>query len=64
MMLAGLMLSSTKKGSRTDMGLGRPVLSISLSICSAFEVIGELDGDANGEDKGSLSSNDSWKNRP
>lgn len=49
-MLAGLMSSSIKSGSRTDTGLGRSGISAAPSISLTFLVIEEVDGDVNGED--------------
>ena len=62
-MLAGLITSSANIGSRTDTGLGRSCISVTLSRHSTFLVTDEFDGDANGE-KGCWSSSDeSWRKK-
>lgn len=60
-MVEGLISSSVKNGSRTDMGLGRSVLSTGLSRSSIFLVCEELAGDTNGEENDRSSSNESCK---
>lgn len=60
MVLAGLTSSSVNNGSRTDMGLGRSILTISQSG-SNFLLIGEYDGDTDGEDDIPSSSDGAWE---
>uniref|UniRef100_A0A2P2MAE8 Uncharacterized protein n=1 Tax=Rhizophora mucronata TaxID=61149 RepID=A0A2P2MAE8_RHIMU len=49
-MHAGLMSSPGKSGSRTETGLGWPVISATYSRPLTFLVIAEVDGESNGED--------------
>lgn len=59
MVFEGLISSSVNSGSRTETGLGRSGMLISLSKSSTCLVVGELDGDANEEDCSGLSSYES-----
>ena len=54
-MLAGLMSSSVKSGSKTDTGLGRSDTSTAASRSSSFLVIEDEDGDVDREDRGCIS---------
>lgn len=62
-MLAGLIRSSANIGSRTDTGLERSGISVTLSKRSTFFMTDESDGDDNGE-KGCWSTSDeSWRRK-
>ena len=56
MVFEGLISSSENSGSRTETGLGRSGMPMAMSKPSTCLVVGEHDGDDNGEDCPGVSS--------